>query len=391
MDSTIREAMQHAMTYARYKPARLLRGKETMIIYYAWDPLINSLKRVKEHLNREAKQYPPKEFAAFVKQRIQRINALLAMGWSPFRDGSTRLADKPLKEAVEAFIRSKERERRSKDTMRTYRSLSGLLMRWVEKGPLPLITAAAFDEGMAKAFMNAAYEERRLSEKSFNNSHTFYITLWNWLKEYDYVQRNVFEAVKKKHGQGDESTYRPPSATEREAVRIGWEKLGPRFTAFCLLCFHCAIRPKEAFLLKPGDINLAESCITVHGAVAKNNRTRGVAIPKVLIPYLEALNLAGQRPEHYVFSTRFDPGPRLKDSRYSGKWWVKLRKVTGLDKEVKMYQLKHAGAEQLSRDGVSDVDLMNHLRHKDLKETTIYTKRAYKEGVRTVVEKATAF
>jgi integrase len=144
-------------------------------------------------------------------------------------------------------------------------------------------------------------------------------------------------------------------------------------------------------MLKPQNFDLHGQSILIDRNVAKNKRTMGVALPDVLMPYLHALELQKQRPDHYVFSKEFQPGTDLKDSRYSGKAWDRMRRRIGLSKEVTNYQLKHAGGEQLSRDGVSAVDLMNHLRHQDLKETTTYTKRASRGGVRDVIHKASAF
>ena len=158
-----------------------------------------------------------------------------------------------------------------------------------------------------------------------------------------------------------------------------------------MLCFHCAIRPNEAFQLKPENFHLEQQSITVPGRIAKNRRTQGVAVPDVMMPLLRALQLHKQHPDHFVFSTGFRPGAKQKDSRDSGKAWSKLREATGLPKAVTLYQLKHAGGEQLSRDGIGEVDLMNHFRHHDLAETSIYTKRNYAEGVRTVVHKASEF
>ncbi len=140
--------------------------------------------------------------------------------------------------------------------------------------------------------------------------------------------------------------------------------------------------------MKPENFHLQMQSITVPGRIAKNRRKQGVAVPDVMLSLLLALGLDKQHPDHFVFSTGFRPGAKQKDS---GKAWSRLRDATGLAKEVTLYQLKHAGGEQLSRDGVSEVDLMNHFRHHDLAETSIYTKRNYAEGVRTVVHKASEF
>lgn len=205
------------------------------------------------------------------------------------------------------------------------------------------------------------------------------------------VSTNVFASVKRMRRDPDRpSTRRPPSMEERGRIRAYLAER-PRFQAFCMLVFHCGIRPNEVFQLKPEHFHLKAQAITVPGTISKNRRTQGVAIPDTLLPMLAALDLDKQRPEHFVFSTAFRPGARQLGSRESGKAWSRMREAIGLPKEVTLYQLKHAGARQLSRDGVEAVDLMNHLRHHDLHETSIYTRGSFDGGVRTVISKASAF
>jgi integrase len=387
---SVREAMSILQLTDQYRPAWLSEKKEIMIRYRVRDPLSGRWVQRKEKLNHR-KNERKADLLAWARKRVGEINQMLSMGWNPLRDGDDRKAGKGLRAACEDFLRSKEREGRRDDTMRSYRSNVNILLRWVEASETPLITCAAFGEAQARAYMNWSYVERELRPKSFNNIHTFYITLWNWFKEQDYVKENVFMAVKKKDQDPEGGTQRPPTHAERALIKEALEEKQPRFFTFCMLCFYCGIRPKETFMLLPKHFDLVNQSILITRDVAKNKRTMGVAIPDVLMPYIRALELDKQRPDHYVFSKGFAPGNVRKDSRYSGKAWDRMRKRTGLSTEVTMYQLKHAGGEQLSRDGISAVDLMNHLRHQDLKETTTYTKRASQGGVRDVVGKASAF
>ncbi|HRH69027.1 MAG TPA: tyrosine-type recombinase/integrase [Flavobacteriales bacterium] len=371
-----------------YTPARLCTGKEWVIKFYCVDPQTGKRKRHREKLNHIPDVKTRREYA---KQRIQEINGLLALGWNPDTDTALAHVGKSVQTAAEEFLRSKVRLKRRKDTMRSYRSNIDILLTWLRATPTPDLPVEAFNADMARAYMQWRFEECELSPKSFNNNHTFCITLWNWFAEKGYVKDNPFSVVKKKELDPEESNKRPPEGLERAIIRKYMEEHTPRFFTFCLLCFHMAIRPKEAFMLMPQHINLDIQTILIPRDIAKNKRTMGVAIPDVMMPQLRALDIASQNPSHYVFSTDFEPGSVLRDSRYSGKAWSRMREATGLSTDVTMYQLKHAGGEQLSRDGVGGVDLMNHFRHHDLSETSTYVKRAYKEGVRPVITKATRF
>lgn len=379
------ERLVHAR---KYKPARLAKGKEWVIIYYVHHPVTGSWVRKREKLNHIKDKAERERFSA---RRLSELNAALALGWTPFRHGNGAITAPNLVHCLKEFLEAKVRERIRPDSYRSYSSNINLLIQWLVHNGYGEMDVLGFTDQVAKTFMNQSYVDRELGARTFNNYHTFYVTVWNWLKDHNYCSVNVFHSVKKKKLDPEASRHRPPTIQERQAIRNYLKAENPRFFTFCLLCFHCGIRPKEIFMLKPEHFHLESDHIIVPGYVAKNHRTQGVAIPAVLKPELEALELDKQRKEHYVFSTNFEPGHRRCDSRDSGRAWVRLREAIKLPREVTLYQLKHAGGEQLSRDGLSEVDLMNHLRHHDLSETSTYTRRTYEYGVRDVLKKATPF
>ena len=388
MDAELRRFLSTITLSASFRPAYLAKGKEWMVVYWVVHPQSGEWKRKKEKLNHIRDR---KTRLAFGEQRVRELNAILALGWNPFAANVGAHGGRTLMSACKAFIEGKVRERIRQDSLRSYQSLVSILEQWCIGQDLKELNVAGFTDVHARAFLNQSYVERKLSPRTFNNYHTFYVTLWNWLKEHGYVPENVFSGIKKKKVDPDGTSRRPPTPHERKLIRTYLERENPRFFTFSLLCFHCGIRPKEAYMLKPDNFHLKERFIHVPGYVAKNHRTQGVAIPDVLVPHLEALELDKQDLDHYVFSSGFQPGSRLCNSRDSGRAWSNLREAIGLSEEVTFYQLKHAGGEQLSRDGIGEVDLMNHLRHHDLSETSTYTRRTYKTGVRTVLKKASPF
>jgi integrase len=388
-DQILALLMQIDQNSRRFRPAQLHKGKTWVIKYYVLtrdtDTGKETWARKREKVNK------PKNLRLrlqVARDRIRELNNQLAMGWAPW----LRMAGNPsvpLVKACEEFLRSKEKENRRLDTMRTYNSNVRIMLRWLSDSPYRDCTVRGFSSDLAKAYMKWCYTQRDLSPKSYNNTHTFQVTLWNWFKAEGYCDNNVFLGLPKKEQNPDGSSKRPPTEEERTMIRKDLEQRRPRFLTFCLLCFHCGIRPKEAFMLKPEHFDVRNQVIVVERSIAKNKRTMGVAIPGVAMPHIMALGLEKQKRGDYVFSRNFDPGPQLLNSRDSGREWERMRKRIHLDQKVTMYQLKHAGGEQLSRDGLSDVDLMNHFRHHDLSETSRYTRRTYKEGVRSVINRAT--
>lgn len=382
--------MSHLSVTDQYTPAQLsdTQAKTWTITYYVRDPSTGQRRRIREKVNHIRDRKARLEYA---RRRVADLNLKLATGWNPLVTRETARSTTSLREAVAAFITSKQRDQLEGDSMRSYRSLTAILVEWLERNGHGDLAVSAFSEGHARAFMQDSYLQRGLSNRTHNNYLTFYTTLFNWLKRERYTAGDPFAAVQRRKVTGASKRYRPPTESERELIRRDLEHHQPRFLTFVLLCYYCGIRPKEAFMLRPGNFLLQRQAIIIDAEAAKNDRTAGVAIPNVLLPYILALGVHEQHPDHYVFSTGFEPGPVLHTSRTSGRAWEHMRQRTGLAREVTMYQVKHAGAVALARAGLGAVDLMNHLRHHDLAMTTIYTKEVNMDGIREVVDKDVRF
>lgn len=387
-EMTVRDAMNATRLTDQYRPPYLLQGKETIVIYWVRDPATNAWRRIREKLNHIK---DPKQRKAYGAKRVSELGLQLSIGWNPIRDKDTGRGGVLLEKGMAQFLAAKARAKLSQHSLRSYQSYCNILELWLRANKRAGQAVGAFDRAAAQAFLQHSYLERKLSPISYNGYIRFGTLLWNWFKESGLANTNPFEKTKRMRTDPNQpTTRRPPTQEERRRIRPYLEKR-PRFHAFAMLCFYCGIRPNEAFQLLPADFHLQSQSIIIPGPVAKNGRTQGIAIPDVLMPLLLALQLDKQRPEHFVFSTGFRPGRKQCDSRDSGKAWVRLQEATGLSRDVTFYQLKHAGARQLSSDGVEAVDLMNHLRHHDLHETTIYTRGTFDAGVRSVVSKASEF
>jgi len=66
------------------------------------------------------------------------------------------------------------------------------------------------------------------------------------------------------------------------------------------------------------------------------------------------------------------PGKLLKDSRYSGKKWDKLRTVLNLPKEIQFYSLKDTGIQAMIDDGFDLLQVRDQARHSSLEVTNKY-------------------
>lgn len=372
----------------RFRPARLLNGKETMIIYYAWDPAQDKVRRVKEKVNR-AKGSPG--WSRWCNQRIGELNARLALGWSPFVDRQAPRAATVMATALDAFMEAKGRDELSDDSVRTYRSQVAILRAWLQRKGLLQLAIGLFSDEHAVDFMDSEYAAGGISKRTFNNRKAFYGTLWSWFTKHKYARANVFTTVDRKRVDKRKKNRRPLTAEERAKVRAWCDENSPRYLVFSLFMFHCGLRPKEAFLLRPSNIDLKARCVRITEDIAKTNRVRTAAIPNVMLQAFHALQIERIPADHYVFSDNYMPGPVAKNSRTSGRTWNKLRAATGLPPEAKHYSIRDTAILQLARDGVSRLDSQNHFGHLSSEMHDVYGREYQEQGNDEVREKATAF
>lgn len=372
----------------RYRPAFLSAGKEWMVVFWVRHPETLQWRRFKEKLN-YIRDLPTRK--KFAEQRLREINGKLAIGWNPILNSQAPRSATPISEAIKDFLTTKFREDMSADTVRTYESMTGILEAWLKRQGRAGASVGTFSEEDAITFMDHCFQTRRITPRTFNNYKRFFGTLALWWVKRKYLPANPFAAVEHKRYDKRKKNRRPLSVEERVKVRAYLEQHHPRFLAFSLIMFHCALRPKEVFHLKPQHFDLQRQCIHVLADFSKTNYERTAAIPDVLLPVLQALGIAEQPKDFYVFSTRFSPGPKLKRSTYSGAAWLKVRQKLDLPMEVKLYSLRDTGAMQLARDGVSRVDAMNHFDHHSSTMHDIYTMHQDDAGNEEVKRKATAF
>jgi len=125
-------------------------------------------------------------------------------------------------------------------------------------------------------------------------------------------------------------------------------------------------------MLKKSHFHLQENVLKLTPDITKNHKSQIVTIPNELMPYLESLQIDTINETHYVFSTKFMPGKMLKDSRYSGKKWSKLRAALKLPKEIQFYSLKDTGIKAMIDDGFNLDKVRDQARHSSLEVTNKY-------------------
>ncbi|MFA6884960.1 MAG: phage integrase SAM-like domain-containing protein, partial [Paludibacteraceae bacterium] len=118
------------------------------------------------------------------------INSKLFSGWNPFFEGEDARLYVKLSDVVELYLKEKAKELRP-DTMRCYTSFSNILLAWVNRNNANLF-GSLFNKGWAVQFMDYVYNERNVSNRSYNDYIKLSRCFFSWCIEKGYSKENPF-------------------------------------------------------------------------------------------------------------------------------------------------------------------------------------------------------
>lgn len=371
-----------------FLPATFSDGKECTITFYAKDPGTDRLRRKRIKLNRVRQRMTATEFKKYYTKLVHEINIRLTTGWNPFVEQEAPKGFVKLIDAIATWRNSKERESR-KNSIRSYKSYEKTLKVYLEDTmKQPGIFVVNFDRRAASDFMQHLWTKKSITPRTYNNYRNMYITLWNWMKEFNYSKDNVFEPIHKKKTQGKNRDF--INAETRNRIKSHLEKADPHFLVCCLMAFHSLLRPGEITGIKRKHILIDKQLIFVEADVAKNGHSRWAIIPDAMLPYMRHINLEGN-PEEYIFSTDFEPGKNRMDSRKIAKKWEALRKELELTMREKFYSLRDSGIVQMLQDGISPESIRKLADHHSLEMTSIYAKHLNPEADNILKTRSSGF
>ncbi len=383
-----------------YVPAKLTEGKEWFISFYAINPLTNKLQRRRIKCNRIDSIVERRKQA---NKMITRINHNLANGWNPFVEQTAAKSFIKLVDVMDIYIRNKKIELGKNnfrsDSFRSYSSYINTFKKYLEVTKNTDILIFKFARQEAINFMNWVSNEKKLSDRTYNNYRGFFRTFFNWCKDNLYITENPLDGIKKRKRKQKTRVFIPLEFRQKIYDYLVDKNL--EFLVVCQLVFHTLIRPKEISYLKISYIDLDKQTIFIPGSVAKNGNDRLATIPDVLLPLLKKLNIERYNKDLYLFSDNiksaiissenFKPGKERINPRRFSTAWERMRTELKLQKEMQLYSLRDSGIIEKLRDGISPEIVMQLADHSSLEITSIYIKHATKEGIEQIKKKCSAF
>jgi len=368
-----------------YIPARLIEGKTWTVVFYVENPKSTKQNKLERQRIRVGRIKSVTERRKFGRKLVHEINVKLAEGWNPILEHEAPKAFHKLSDAIDTFMNVKRRELR-KDSIRSYDSMAKRLLEFI-KEDLPIIY---FTRQNAVEYLNHIYVNNKVSEVVYNNNRNFGRLLFNWLIENQYCKDNPFNQIKSKKERA--KTRIPITEEARTKIKSHLEQKGEHeFLAFCLFVFYTLMRPSEVFKLKPEMFLLSKNLIILPPEICKDDTQRVLTIPEFMFPSILKLRLDLIPANNYIFSTGFKPGKLLKDSRYSGKRWTRLRNEIDIPKEMQLYSLKDTGIIQMIDSGIDLKTIRDQAGHSSLEVTNKYTKFANQKADKQILDKTVEF
>ncbi len=236
------------------------------------------MKRKRSKLTRERKRYATEtEFMKYVAFRIRELKQELKD--KQFGIESMVLKRKPLVECLGLFLKDKDRNTRP-DTIRVYHSQVRMLIEWLKEVRKDRIQCSGFTDDMARSYLNRVYNEKEVSNKTYNNYLTCLRGVFSWMIENKYCEENPFSGIKKKERKPKKRTVIPK---EWDAKIMDYcFQHDPRLALICMLVYGSFLRPAEICRIKVGDIHLKKQAILYRPRMPKINMKDGLSCLKRL-------------------------------------------------------------------------------------------------------------
>lgn len=357
-----------------YKPAYVSVGKETIVVYYALEPISGQLVRKRIKLNHIKDQTVRMKYA---RKLCAEINRKLMSGWSPFMPYGAPVIT--FKKALAKFQDEKSRELRS-DSIRCYNSYIRYFKEYLRKRRMTEAEPADFSTAFAKEYMVSVGEQ--VSARTYNGYLRFQKTFFNWLIENEYISRNPFNGIKTKRVDEKMRTTIPKNV--RKQIEDYFISIGKfEFTIFMRATYKCFVRPKELCQIRIEDYNKKTGILTIPARVAKNHKERKIAITSDIAKYLNTLDAPNF---YYIFSDGWRPGKKLMTTRDSGREWAYMRKALKLPMCYQFYSLKDSGITEMLEAGVPAKFVKELADHASIQTTEKYTKASRAEDIRKYSE-----
>lgn len=344
-----------------------------VVEYYVQDPRTEKMVRKHIKLTRLMKRYPQKRQRILAAQQIaDSLNAKLRGGWSPLHETEDVRLYTSLSDLQARFLSAKKSEGCRPTTLTQYKSVTDLWLRWCEDNGMADRYSGTYLRSHAVRYVDAVLEQGH-RHRSYNNTLKVMKAFFQWAVEHCYAKENPFVGMKLLKKEPKIRILVPPEA--RQKIAAHYAQLRPAMNIVCQLVYSSAIRPAEIAKIQLKHIHLDRHYIVIPGENAKNHKERYATLTPSLVGLLSPVLAKYKNLDFYLFgkNENLDPGAVPVNKQYFQKSWDRMRKATGLPKEMQLYSLRDTGLTDLLHAGVDQLTVQHHADHSSLAIQNIYT------------------
>lgn len=377
----LQKTKSHVKQVIGYTYPELHTGVEWYVGFYAYDPVRKEMRRKKIKINFIKKVTDRRKYAESLKRRIiQKLDA----GWNPWIESEDGKAYTFFDDAVKHYQRYITKllndDIYREETYKSYSSYLRQFKAWNDERKNPSVYIYQFDELMISDFLEYQYVEKDNSARTRDNYLGWIKSFCQFLMLHRYIKTNPSEGIRALLKSQKKKKRKIIPEADIQRLNVYLNERNRHYLLACYLLFYCFIRPKELSMLRISNFSVKRQTIFIPDTTSKNRTDGTITLPKKVLMLMLELGIFNNPDNHYLFSDKFMPGQKFRDSKQFRDYWCHhVRKDLRFPDIYVFYSLKDSGITDLLRT-VGSLSARDQARHSSLLMTDIYTPHDLQEA-----------
>jgi integrase len=365
-----------------YTPARLVKGNEWFISFYAFDPTKGEMRRKRIKLNRIKNSRQRKEYA---EDLISRLNSALINGYNPWINLASENSYTTFEDAIAAYRRYLDRllqdDHIRERTMKGYYSMSKILLDFNNSQKTVKKYIYQMNVDFVNRFIDWIWLEQGLSGTTRDNYVLWIKGLTKWLQGKQYIEGDPSAGLVllgKKKGKKNRSIIKE---SDMERLKDYVEPRNKHFLLACYILYYCFVRPKEMSYIQLKHVSIKRGTLFIPDYSSKNRKDGTVTLPDKVIKLMIDLDIFRNHDDYFLFGKNMKPGLKKHSNKQFTDYWAQyIRPALKFPETYKFYSLKDTGITDLIKSNTDLLAVRDQARHSTLLMTDIYTPHDIEEA-----------
>jgi integrase len=273
------------------------------------------------------------------------------------------------------YVLEKKSQVIDKGTIGDYRCHRNAMEEWLVKKEMKNIPFTKVTVPILYSFFDYLKVELGLSNKTYNNYHTFFTAAYNLLLRRELITKNLCNNIKKLQVETG-GAHKPFTQEQLANIKAEITKRGDKqFLLFISFMYYCFIRPHEELRFLRIE-HIGDKTIFIPKEISKNKRGEHVIIPPALEKMIQEFGLRSYPRHYFIFTRHKVPGEKNVGKEYFYDRNVSILKELDLyGQDYDLYGYKHTGNVALYNAGADIKAIQKQNRHKTIEMTDKYLRQ----------------